>query len=86
MKGAGQTISVSYYFNQNSCVNLTTPILMAYNASSGQLQPETTQLAYFTLQSGQVTINGYMNIAPDQKVLMKDGYQEAMNLTVGEKI
>ena len=33
-----------------------------------------------------MAINHFLLIAPDQKVLTSRGYQEAMNLTIGERI
>ena len=104
VNGSNQVLTISFNTNYNSCVNLTTPILMAngtyelakyitagdrimtYNYSTGQLQPETVELAYHTPQKGQVAINHFLLIAPDQKVLTSRGYQEAMNLTIGERI
>lgn len=60
--------------------------IMTYNLTTGMLQPETVQLAYISNQSEMYTINGLLKMAPDQKVLTSNGYQEAQNLTTNDTI
>ena len=58
--------------------------IMTYNLTTGQLQDSTVQLAYETDQVAMFTINGYLKIAPDQKVLTEHGYEEAQYITLND--
>lgn len=51
---------------------------------SRYLQEEIVQFAYATNQTSLYNINGYLKVAPDQKVLTNEGYIEAQDLTYNE--